>query len=281
MPTVSAHAEVWGSPIAHSLSPSLHLAAYSALGLDWKYARREVTPDTLAENLAQLDASCVGLSLTMPLKEAILPLVQARDPLVNLLGAANTVWRDESGWSLANTDPRGVEGGLRDLGRLVRSAWILGAGATARSVGYALQQSGCERVVLLVRTVDRAKATQSTLATYGLDVTVQQFDAWHTLQVPDLVVSTLPGDAGFSLPGDVSAVVENAALFDVSYAPWPSAAAKVWASSQHPVVSGLTMLTHQALIQVRLFHHGDATIPLPGEDQVLGAMKEAVSLPSV
>ena len=281
MPTVSAHAEVWGSPIAHSLSPNLHRAAYTALGLDWKYSRREVTATTLAENLSGLDASCVGLSLTMPLKEAILPLVEARDPLVDLLGAANTVWRDESGWRLANTDPRGVEGGLVELGRQIRSAWILGAGATARSVGYALHQHGCERVALLVRSVDRAQATQSALAAYGLEVTVNQLEAWHNLDIPDLVVSTLPGGADFPLPGDVSALVGSTALFDVSYAPWPSAAARVWASSQQPVVSGLTMLTHQALAQVRLFHHGDATIALPEEDQVLAAMKEAVSLPSV
>jgi shikimate dehydrogenase len=278
VPTAKPRAEVWGSPVEHSLSPDLHRAAYHALGLDWDYSRREVSSETLEENFANLDASFVGVSLTMPLKEAILGLVQDRDPLVDQLGAANTVWRDQAGWHLSNTDPWGVIGALREIKQKIRCAWILGAGATARSVGHALAESGCEKVVLLVRNPERAKFTLSVLESLGQDVTICLFDDWQKNETPDLVVSTLPGSSPFPLVGPVSELITNSALFDVSYSPWPSAAAVQWEQSSRPVVSGLLMLAHQAVVQVRLFHHHDLTTPLPREDQVLVAMKAAVGL---
>jgi len=281
VPTAKCRAEVWGSPIDHSLSPVLHRAAYQALGLEWDYSRREVSVDTLRENLAGLDSSFVGVSLTMPLKEAILGLVEDRDAVVDRLGAANTVWRGEDGWHLANTDPWGVLGGLREIKQAIRSAWILGAGATARSVGFALRESGCETVALLVRNPDRAEATASVLESLGHRVTVSLLADWRAHENPDLVVSTLPGGEPFPLVGDVSELVAHSALFDVSYSPWPSVAASKWQKSPQAVVSGLTMLTHQALMQIRLFHHHDVAIPLPGEERVLQVMKDAVGLSTV
>ena len=84
-------AAVLGSPIAHSLSPALHRAAYAALGLDWQYDAVEVASGGLAGFLAGLDPEWRGLSLTMPLKQEVLPLLSERTRLVEITGAANTV----------------------------------------------------------------------------------------------------------------------------------------------------------------------------------------------
>ena len=96
---------VWGRPIAHSLSPVLHRAAYDALGLlDWTYDRREVDEEGFAAALAALDDDWRGLSLTMPLKEAALAAAAATSSTARAAGAANTLVRERSGWTAHNTD---------------------------------------------------------------------------------------------------------------------------------------------------------------------------------
>src|SRR4051794_12969885 len=87
----SRRAAVLGSPIAHSLSPALHRAAYIELGLDWTYDAIECDEAALPAFVQSLDASWVGLSLTMPLKRAVLPLLAEMSETVRLTGAANTV----------------------------------------------------------------------------------------------------------------------------------------------------------------------------------------------
>lgn len=280
MPIAKKRAEVWGSPIAHSLSPALHRAAYLQLGLDWSYDSREVTEATLGAALDGVSADLAGLSLTMPLKEPVLELVEARSAVVDLLGVANTVARAGDGWMLDNTDPWGVLGALEAFSRPLTTAWIIGAGATARSAGYALHLTGVTKVVLVVRSPERAKETATVLGAIGLEVVVVQPDAIDSLDAPDVVVSTVPGGATFPLVGNISWLTQQAGLLDVSYSPWPSSGAAAWAGSPQPIISGLTMLIFQALRQVRIFVQGDSEQPLPDEDGVLHAMKQAVSLPT-
>ena len=278
MPTARSRAEVWGSPIAHSLSPVLHKAAYEQLNLPWAYERREVTQEQLRASLDACGPEIVGLSLTMPLKEKILTLVTPRSPVVELLHAANTVVRTADGWTLDNTDPWGVVGALGVLPRPVLSAWILGAGATARSVGYALSLQGTSSVTLLVRNLERAEQTLGVLAGLGLDVSARLYDDLAGATLPDLVVNTVPGSESFPLPGDMSVLTQKASLFDVVYSPWPSPAAAAWKDSPQPTVSGIHMLIFQAIRQVRLFVNGDGDQALPDEEKVLQAMRKAVLL---
>ena len=279
MLTAKHHCEVWGSPIAHSLSPTLHRAAYAELSLPWSYERREVTEETLVESWDSLAPEIHGLSLTMPLKEAILPLVDDRTPVVDLLGAANTVYRTSDGFRLDNTDPWGVIGALETIESPITDAWILGAGATARSVGYALSLLGTTHsVVLVVRSIERAQHTRIVMEKLGIEVSVVTPDAPSSAKVPDLVINTLPGSVPFPFSGDTGWLTDNAALFDVAYSPWPSPAAKAWEGSRQTVVSGLSMLTHQALRQVRLFVSGDAETSVARESHVLAAMARAVGV---
>jgi len=274
-------AEVWGSPIAHSRSPILHTTAYELLGLEAQYRATEVEVAALAGELGRVDSSFLGVSLTMPLKEAILPLVPEHRGLVDELGAANTLVVGQQGLTLWNTDPAGVTGalgdaGISELGRVL----ILGAGATARSVVMALARRGTTEVILASRQAQRASQALELAGQLGLEASWISWDGVMSLGGVSLVVTTTPG--GVDVSGLVSdELVSQAALFDVAYDPWPSQAAKRWDSSPHPVVSGLSMLVHQALVQIRLFTTGDPEMALPGEPEILSAMKTSVGLPTV
>lgn len=275
--TASQQYEVWGSPVSHSLSPKLHLTAYRVLGLPWVYQHREVDEDTLESRWSDMGEGLGGISLTMPLKERILDVVAARAPIVEALGAANTVYHVEGRPTLQNTDPFGVDRALERSGVTAESAWILGGGATARAVGHALVGRGTRQVSLFVRDEGRASQTVEFMAAAGLAVEVHTLGDFHRAKAPGLVASTLPGGA-VDLPEIQPQVRETAALFDVAYSPWPSFYAELWAGSPQPVVSGLWMLAYQALAQLRLFVHQDVSRELDNEGAVFEAMMESVGL---
>ncbi len=191
--TAKSQCEVWGKPVQHSLSPTLHRAAYEALGLPWSYAAREVGEDSLSSAWTEFGVDLQGVSLTMPLKEAVLRLVEHRDPIVDLLQAANTVYRRGDSVVLSNTDAYGVQRALEHFRLSPHTAWIVGAGATARAVGYGLLQRGTSDIVLMVRDAGRAAATAASLSALGLRVEVGLLGDMGSAGPPDIVVSTVPG----------------------------------------------------------------------------------------
>ena len=154
---------VLGSPIAHSLSPILHSSAYKMLGLDWNYESVDVTEAGLPSFVAALGDEWRGLSLTMPLKRAILPLLNERDDLVELTGVANTVLFDRRNGPEQltlrgfNTDVAGVMDVLRDAGADTSHAHVLGSGATAASVVVALSRLGARSVTVSARSPGRQR----------------------------------------------------------------------------------------------------------------------------
>ena len=130
---------VLGSPIAHSLSPALHRAAYAELGLDWSYDAVEVTEEGLAAFLDGLDPTWRGLSLTMPLKRAVVPLLDELGPEAELARAANTVLVAEGRRTGHNTDVPGSSAAVRErYDGPVDRAVIVGGGATAASMARKL-----------------------------------------------------------------------------------------------------------------------------------------------
>lgn len=259
---------VLGSPIEHSRSPALHAAAYAELGLDWQYGRSEVRSGELAGFLGALDSSWRGLSLTMPLKREVLPFLDDEDDLVALTGAANTVLLD-GGLHGFNTDIGGIEAAFAERGVTgLRTALVLGGGATAGSVLVALGRSGVREAAVAVRSPGNAASLAELGARAGVATTVAAFG--NALPSTDILVSTLPGDV--PLP-PLPSFPPTAALLDVAYDPWPSRLAAHWTG---PVVHGLDMLLHQALLQVRVFVTGRPDAPLPGEEGVLRAMRAAV-----
>ncbi len=276
---------VLGSPIAHSLSPVLHRAGYAVLGLDWSYDALEMTGERLPGFVGRLDSSWRGLSLTMPLKQDVLPLLSYRDDVTTLTGGANTVLlrrladgsRTREGF---NTDVPGIVRALSAAGcAQVAHVALLGGGATASSALVASAQLGAESVTVLARSPQRASFLAEVARRSGIRLSILPLAAESLAGLSaDLLISTLPGDAAPTELLRGSRLVESSALLDVSYHPWPSPLAGIWAEQGMPVLSGLAMLVQQALIQIRIFVAGDPFAPLPEEEAVLAAMQSAVGL---
>jgi shikimate dehydrogenase len=266
---------VLGSPIEHSRSPDLHRAAYAVLGLPWEYERRDVPSGALTAFFAGLDASWRGLSLTMPLKREVLPLLVDRTDLVEISGAANTVLLTADGPHGFNTDVAGIVGALADHGVSdVDTAHIIGTGNTAASAFLAAARLGASRVLISGRSLDGIAALERLGDRLGVHTEWRLYGS----QVPvrsDLVVNTLPGDID---PDDDPHADLGDVLMEVPYDPWPTPRAARWADRDGRVVSGLEMLLHQAIEQVRIFVTGVEGGDLDREEAVIAAMREAVGL---
>jgi shikimate dehydrogenase len=268
---------VLGSPISHSKSPAIHRAAYEKLGLEWSYDAIEVTEQSLPAFVESCGAQWRGLSLTMPLKRAILQLLSFRDPLVDTVGGANTVLFSDSGLRGFNTDVRGVVESFTAVGAVsLNYVHLLGAGATAASVLAGVAQLGATRALVSARTPANAEPLVALGARLCIEVVVRPWGiSDRSLLVPDAVVSTLPGgENDLVFP---EAVRARAVLFDVAYEPWPSELARAWDAAGGTVISGLDLLVNQAVGQLRIFVGGDQQQPLPDEPSVIEAMRAAVA----
>ena len=268
---------VLGLPIAHSLSPVLHRAAYDVLGLDWEYEAIEMSGEGLARFIGSLDESWRGLSLTMPLKRDILPLLDSTSELARETGSANTVLFGRGRSHGYNTDVYGITRAFARHGRTqLESVLILGAGATAASALVAAHRLGAQKVFVGVRAPERSAELVEIGRAQGVSVLVRSLDELVQIDEPlDAVISTLPNGAAVPVLLDPD-VVQGAALFDVAYAPWPTPLAAGWVGEQ--VIGGLEMLVLQALAQVRVFVGGDPDLALEHEDEVLAAMLASVGL---
>lgn len=276
---------VLGSPIGHSRSPLLHRTAYAALGLPWEYEAVEMPAGSLAAFIEGLDAAWRGLSLTMPLKETVLPLVDDADAVARSTGAVNTVLVEHDGdrrrLTGFNTDVHGITEALRRGGvELCTHAVIVGGGATARSAVVAAAQLGAEHVDIVLRTPSKATDVVESARASGLTSTVLALDdaAAVLALAPGVTISTLPGGVGAHAHFEGSEAARSSTLLDVAYHPWPSELAGVWEAAGSHTVSGLAMLVHQAVAQVRIFVHGDPLVPLPAEEHITAELLAAVGL---
>lgn len=271
---------VLGSPISHSKSPLLHAAAYASLGLAWNYSAIEVIEGSLGAFLKTCDARWRGLSLTMPLKREVLPMLQSRSALVETVGTANTVlFGEDGGLHGFNTDVAGIVAAFADHGvTALESVQILGGGATAGSVLAAVAQLGATRALVSARDPEKAAWLTALAEPLGLDLVIRPLGMQdRSLIIPSAVISTIPGAAphGVVYPKQLR---ELAVLLDVAYDPWPSELASSWSAVGGTVVSGLEMLLHQAIGQVRIFVTGEEGTALPHEIGVIAAMRAAVGL---
>lgn len=240
-------AAVLGNPVAHSLSPALHRAAYAALGLSgWTYDAIECDESDLAGFLAGLDIGWAGLSLTKPLKRAVLALGDTASALVGEVGAANTVVFKDGGRHLENTDVAGMIDVLAgaDLGEPV----ILGAGGTAAAALAALRDLGADHATAVVRNPDRAGDLMAASRRLLLPT---RLVLWPAVPAEaSLVISTVP-------TGAAAALYEHRwrpdmTVFDVLYHPWPTPLADAARARGARVISGFDLLVHQAAHQVHL-----------------------------
>ncbi|WP_084103655.1 shikimate dehydrogenase [Demequina sp. NBRC 110056] len=255
----SRRAGVLGSPIAHSLSPSLHRAAYAHLGLDWEYESYEVDAEALPGFVEALDGSWAGLSLTMPLKVTALPLVDFVEPMAKLVGAINTIVvqpvTDHLQLVGANTDVHGVVAALAEGGvtRATRGV-VVGGGATATSALAALGRIGVTRPVVVVRSRGRAGGLLRAATKMGIEPRFVSFDEAPGLMADaQAVVSTVPVVVGETLAGGLGgSVPAGSVLLDAVYDPLVTPLGAAWRDAGGTFVPGTRMLLHQAAEQVRL-----------------------------
>lgn len=266
---MTARAAVLGRPVAHSLSPVLHRAAYQAMGLTgWDYRAVECVEADLAGVLAGLGPDWVGLSLTMPLKRVATAVAAEVSPLVARVGAANTLLPRDAGWRAENTDVGGMVDALREAGTTdATGAVVLGAGGTAQAALAALAELGERQPTVLVREPGRTGDLRATADRLGVAVrVVRGLDDAVVYRAP-LVISTVPAGAADRVARPRWAA-RPGVLFDVVYDPWPTPLARSAAAAGRRVVSGLDLLLHQAVRQVRL---------MTGRDDVpVDAMRAAV-----
>lgn len=271
---------VLGSPIAHSLSPALHRAAYEHLGLDWTYEAIELGTAGLAGFLGDLDASWRGLSLTMPLKRIVVPLVASLDDWSRMSGVANTVILDEGRRMGYNTDIPGAMAALVERVHVpLRSAVVIGGGATATSVLLALTELGCTTAQVVVRDPAGAAETVATVAAHsrGPEIWVGTIDEAGLLDA-DIVVSTVPAEA--QTPELLAACAAVGAVFEVVYDPWPTPMARAAQESGRPLVAGLDLLAHQAVIQLELMTGHSVPVDLVRDAGIAELARRAVQNPA-
>lgn len=271
---------VLGSPIQHSKSPAIHLAAYRVLGNDWEYGRAEVLRGGLRKFIDELDAPWDGFSVTMPLKEDATRFADELDNSASLTGATNTLAKNEFGkWIGFNTDVFGIVSALNQAAVApAEVVAILGSGATAVSAATAVSlHSPGARLLIVARNQHTAKKLAVFAKTRGLKPRIIKSLAKATKRA-QITISALPAHA---LDGQAQVLANRrfwapgGVLFDVAYNPWPSQLAATWLTKNQPVISGIEMLIWQAVAQVRIFRTGDPTIELPNEIAVVEAMRIA------
>lgn len=243
---------VIGSPVAHSLSPVLHRAAYRSLGLPWEYSAHDLKPDQLPGFLRSLSLQWRGLSVTMPLKRPVIALCDHLQPLAAEVGAVNTVLLGTDGRRCGhNTDITGFVRALqaRDV-VAVESAVLVGAGATAASALAAVRDLGATHATVLARSAQRASALQELGRRLGVDVGICSLDALHSVVSADVVISTIPPAGQQQYAAGLAGLAP--AVFDVIYAPWQTPLLRAAEGARRTVIHGFELLLHQAGRQVEL-----------------------------
>ena len=254
-------AAVIGSPIAHSLSPVIHRAAWEQLRIDgWEYRRAEVTEESLPTFIGQLDESFRGLSVTMPCKQAVMPLLDAIDPLASAVGAVNTVVPSAGMLAGFNTDVTGIASAIRRACSrsgvpVPSSALVLGARATASSALAALGELGITTTTVAARRFGGPGSVISAASRLG--VSVEQV-MWSDVSAvasaaarADVLISTLPAGVADPIASRL-APREGQILLDVIYSPRDTALRTTFEKAGGVVAEGTDMLVYQGAAQVQL-----------------------------
>ncbi|MFJ4025868.1 shikimate dehydrogenase family protein [Paenarthrobacter sp. NPDC089989] len=280
---MSRRAAVLGHPISHSKSPAMHSAAYAKLGVDIGYSAVDVTVESLPAfmELVRGDGSWCGLSVTMPLKTAMVAEVDEVRGAAAHLGVLNTVAFEHDGGSVRrvgyNTDVSGIIEAVRYAGLATTPhASILGGGGTSAAAIAAVQEMGAGHVDVFVRDVSRAVEAQAAASAVGISLAVRPLtEAATAVAASDLVISTFPPRAADALADELADQpgTGGGVLLDVAYDPWPSRLAEVWHAHGGAVVPGLEMLMYQAAEQIRLFSGCDV------DAAVIDVMCDSVGLP--
>lgn len=270
-------AAVIGSPIEHSLSPVIHRAAWAQIGIDgWEYRRLEQDADSLPRFIGGLGGDCAGLSVTMPCKQAVMPLLDVIDPLASAVGAVNTVVPSSGILAGFNTDVTGIASAIRRACSqadrvLPTSAVVLGARATASSALAALGELGIVTSTVAARRFGGPGSVVAASSRLGVSIDqvlwTDRDAVLRAVSGADLVISTLPAGVADPLAEHMT-VREGQILLDVVYSPRETALRSAFERNGGIVAEGTDMLIFQAAAQVQLM-----TGRAPKTDVMRGALE--------
>ncbi len=252
---------VMGAPVEHSRSPQMHNAALAKAGLDYVYVPFHVHPGDIASALEGFKAlNVVGINVTLPHKEAVLPYLTSISREAALIGAVNTLSFRDGEIHGDNTDAEGflralqeTEGGDGEH-RLFREVVVLGAGGAARAVVVALALAGAKRILIANRTTTKAVAlaeemqqkTHVTMHGMGLtDARVDEAVRNSTLLVNTATVSM---DAAAPLLIDDTVLSPHTFVYDIVYTPPVTPLMHAAAERGCKTLGGMGMLVHQGAI---------------------------------
>jgi shikimate dehydrogenase len=234
-----------GNPVGHSLSPLMHNAAFAALGLDKVYVAFPVTD--VAAALTGIKALGIrGASVTIPHKQAVIPHLDSIDPVAKKIGAVNTLVVRDNALHGCNTDWLGANRALGEVMELAgRQVLLLGAGGSARAIGFGLLEAGAQ-VTVANRTADKATALAAALGCPWLPL-----EAAATFKADALVNATSVGMAPQvdQLPLPATAMANFPVVMDIVYAPLDTKLLTTARAAGCTVVDGLAMLLHQGAAQ--------------------------------
>ncbi len=273
---------ILGWPVAHSISPAMHNAAFTALGMDWRYVPLPVPPDQVPEAVRGLRAlGFRGANVTVPHKQAVMPYLDRWEPAAAAIGAVNTIVVQEDGELVGdNTDAAGFVADLEEQGvdlSTVETALVLGAGGAARAVVYGLAQAGVQRIVVLNRTRTRAQALLQDMAAHFPDRTLEaghlpqdvgRFAGQAQLIVHCTTLGMHPRVDGLPWDEEVE-FAPHQTVYDLVYTPSATRLLQLATADGARALNGLGMLVHQGAIAFRHW---------TGEAPPLEVMRRAVQI---
>lgn len=271
---------VIGDPVAHSLSPLLHQAMLDQTGAAYRYDVRTVRPEELPAFVRWAkDGGCAGFNVTMPHKEAILPLLDEVDTTAASCGAVNTVCIREGRAIGHNTDGTGFLDSLAGQGFYPqgRTVLLLGAGGAAKAVGHALAAAGAGRIIVCARRLERAAALAAQLPGCGEGIVLAQDAIQQAAAACDLLVNATPlgmaGSPAFAGLDFLQAMPSRAMVYDLVYHPRRTALLEAAARQGLRTVGGIDLLIRQA-VRAFTFFTGET----PDTAALYDALREPLGL---
>lgn len=273
---------VIGDPVAHSLSPLLHQAMIGQTGAAYRYDVRTVRPEELPAFVRWAkDGGCAGFNVTMPHKEAILPLLDEVDTTAASCGAVNTVCIREGRAIGHNTDGTGFLDSLAGQGfhPQRRTVLLLGAGGAAKAMGHALAAAGAGRVIVCARRLERAATLAAQIPGCGEGIVLAQDALRQAATACDLLVNATPlgmaGSPAFAGLDFLQAMPPHAVVYDLVYHPRRTALLEAAARQGLRTVGGIDLLIRQA-VRAFTFFTGET----PDTAALYDALREPLGLES-
>lgn len=256
---------IFGWPVAHSKSPEMHEAAASALGIDLVYERFGVPPESLVDAVREKHIDEIdGYNLTVPHKEAIMPLLDEVSSVARAIGAVNTVVRDQERYVGHNTDAPGFVRSLEEAGVECKAARavVVGAGGAARAAVVGLAGAGAEAIAVVARRPEQAEELVRSLephvecplhaAPLGGDPSCFA-TATLLVQATSATLEATPAAVALAEALPLDRMPDGAAVVDMVYEPLVT---EVLARAQRfglRTVDGLGMLLHQGAIAFEMW----------------------------